>query len=151
MCGARQTRLLKKKKVCNQKMRGITIKVRSLSLPPAAILQIYMEDVMAKSNATRESKEKLIEDFHSVISDTEELMRSVSSESGGKAQVLRDKIEQNLKHAKEYLQDFEESVVDKSRVAARMTDEYVHENAWRTVGLAIGLGVVIGLLLRNRD
>lgn len=150
MCGARQTRLLKKKKVCNQKMRGITIKVRSLSLPPAAILQIYMEDVMAKSNA-RESKEKLIEDFHSVISDTEELMRSVSSESGGKAQVLRDKIEQNLKHAKEYLQDFEESVVDKSRVAARMTDEYVHENAWRTVGLAIGLGVVIGLLLRNRD
>ena len=150
MCGARQTRLLKKKTVCNQKMRGITIKVRSLSLPPAAILQIYMEDVMAKSNA-RESKEKLIEDFHSVISDTEELMRSVSSESGGKAQVLRDKIEQNLKHAKEYLQDFEESVVDKSRVAARMTDEYVHENAWRTVGLAIGLGVVIGLLLRNRD
>lgn len=150
MCGARQTRLLKKKKVCNQKMRGITIKVRSLSLPPAAILQIYMEDVMAKSNA-RENKEKLIEDFHSVISDTEELMRSVSSESGGKAQVLRDKIEQNLKHAKEYLQDFEESVVDKSRVAARMTDEYVHENAWRTVGLAIGLGVVIGLLLRNRD
>ena len=150
MCGARQTRLLKKKKVCNQKMRGITIKVRSLSLPPAAILQIYMEDVMAKSNA-RESKEKLIEDFHSVISDPEELMRSVSSESGGKAQVLRDKIEQNLKHAKEYLQDFEESVVDKSRVAARMTDEYVHENAWRTVGLAIGLGVVIGLLLRNRD
>ena len=104
---------------------------------------------MAKS--TRESKEKLIEDFHSVISDTEELMRSVSNESGGKAQVLRDKIEQNLKHAKEYLQDFEESVVDKSRVAARMTDEYVHENAWRTVGLAIGLGVVIGLLLRNRD
>jgi ElaB/YqjD/DUF883 family membrane-anchored ribosome-binding protein len=107
-----------------------------------------MEDVMAKSTA---SKEKLIEDFHSVISDTEELMRSVSSESGGKAQVLRDKIEQNLKHAKEYLQDFEESVVDKSKVAARMTDEYVHENAWRTVGLAIGLGIVIGLLLRNRD
>ncbi|MEO8767152.1 MAG: DUF883 family protein [Nitrosospira sp.] len=105
---------------------------------------------MAKS-ITRGSKEKLIEDFHSVISDTEELMRSVSSEGGGKAQALREKIDQNLKHAKEYLQDFEESVVDKSRVAARMTDEYVHENAWRTVGLAIGVGVVIGLLLRNRD
>lgn len=105
---------------------------------------------MAKS-ITRGSKEKLIEDFHSVISDTEELMRSVSSEGGGKAQALREKIDQNLKHAKEYLQDFEESVVDKSRVAARITDEYVHENAWRTVGLAIGVGVVIGLLLRNRD
>lgn len=99
----------------------------------------------------RESKEKLIEDFHSVINDTEELMRSVSSESGSKAEVLRDKIEQNLTHAKEYLQDFEDSIVDKSKIAARITDEYVHENAWRTVGMAIGLGVLIGLLLRNRD
>ncbi len=115
-----------------------------------AILFFYMEDAMGKYTA-RESKEKLIEDFHSVINDTEELMRSVSSESGGKAEVLRDKIEQNLTHAKEYLQDFEDSIVDKSKIAARITDEYVHENAWRTVGLAIGLGVLIGLLLRNRD
>jgi ElaB/YqjD/DUF883 family membrane-anchored ribosome-binding protein len=107
-----------------------------------------MEDAMAKARA---SKDKLIEDFHSVISDTEELMRSVSSESGGKAQALRTKLEQNLQHVKGYLQDFEESVVDKSKVAARVTDDYVHENAWQTVGLAIGLGVVIGLLLRNRD
>jgi ElaB/YqjD/DUF883 family membrane-anchored ribosome-binding protein len=114
----------------------------------AARLIIFMEDVMAKARA---SKEKLIEDFHSVISDTEELMRSVSSESGGKAQALRTKLEQNLQHVKGYLQDFEESVVDKSKVAARVTDDYVHENAWQTVGLAIGLGVVIGLLLRNRD
>lgn len=115
-----------------------------------AILFFYMEDAMGKYTA-RESKEKLIEDFHSVINDTEELMRSVSSESGGKAEVLRDKIEQNLTHAKEYLQDFEDSIVDKSKIAARITDEYVHENAWRTVGLAIGLGVLIGLLLKNRD
>lgn len=102
-------------------------------------------------SAARENKEKLIKDFHSVITDTEELMKSVSSESGGKAQALRDKIEQNLDLAKEYLQDFENSVVDKSRNAARITDDYVHENAWRTVGIAIGLGVLIGLLIRNND
>ncbi|MDN5882771.1 MAG: DUF883 family protein [Nitrosospira sp.] len=102
-------------------------------------------------SATKEGKDKLIEDFHSVINDTEELMRSVSSESGGKAQALRARIDENLNLAKDYLEDFEDSVVDKSRNAARITDEYVHENAWRTVGLAIGLGVVIGLLIRNRD
>lgn len=105
---------------------------------------------MARSVA-RESKEKLIKDFHSVITDTEELMKSVSSESGGKVQVLRDKIQQNLNLAQGYLEDFENSVVDKSRNAARITDDYVHENAWRTVGVAIGLGVLIGLLIRNRD
>lgn len=99
----------------------------------------------------RESKEKLIKDFQSVIADTEELMKFVSNESGGKAEALRDKIGQNLKVAKEYLHNIEDTVVDKSRVAARVTDEYVHENAWRTIGLAIAVGILVGLLVKSRD
>ncbi|HEU4855204.1 MAG TPA: DUF883 family protein [Nitrosospira sp.] len=103
------------------------------------------------ARTARESKEKLVKDFQSVIADTEELMKFVSNESGGKAQALRDKLDRNLKLAKDYLHDVEGSVVDKSRVAARVTDEYVHENAWRTVGLAIGVGILIGFLIRDRD
>ena len=99
----------------------------------------------------KRSRDKLIEDFHSVIADTEELMKSVSSDSEGKAGALREKIGQNLNLAKEYLQDFEGTVVDKSKVAARITDEYVHENAWRTIGIAVGIGLIIGLLIRDRD
>ena len=105
-----------------------------------------MEDVMAKT-----ATEKLLDDFHSVISETEELMKSVSNESGGKAQALRTKIEDNLKQAREYLHDFEGTVMDKSRIAARKTDAYVHENAWSTVGIAVGIGILIGLLMRERD
>jgi ElaB/YqjD/DUF883 family membrane-anchored ribosome-binding protein len=78
-------------------------------------------------------------------------MKSVSNENGGKSQALRDKIEDNLKQAREYLHDFEGAVVDKSKVAARKTDEYVHENAWSTVGIAVGIGILIGLLMRDRD
>jgi ElaB/YqjD/DUF883 family membrane-anchored ribosome-binding protein len=96
-------------------------------------------------------RNKLIDDFHSVIADTEELMKSVSSDGEGKAGALREKIDQNLKLAREYLQDFEGTVVDKSKVAARITDEYVHENAWRTIGIAVGIGLIIGLLIRDRD
>lgn len=112
-------------------------------------LSTCLEDVMAKT--AKETKEKLIKDFRSVISDTEELMKFVSNEGGGKAQALREKIDDNLKGAKEYLQNIEGAVVDKSRVAARVTDDYVHENAWRTIGLAVGVGILIGLLMRDRE
>jgi ElaB/YqjD/DUF883 family membrane-anchored ribosome-binding protein len=104
---------------------------------------------MARVN--KENKDKLIKDFHSVLSDTEELMKSVSNESGGTAQALRTKVEQNLKQAKEYLEDFEDSIIDKSKTAARATDEYVHENAWQTIGLAVGIGILIGYLISDRD
>jgi ElaB/YqjD/DUF883 family membrane-anchored ribosome-binding protein len=110
------------------------------------ITSTFMEDVMAKT-----AREKLLDDFHAVISDTEDLMKSVSNESGGKSQDLRDRIEGNLKQAREYLHDFEGAVVDKSKVAAQKTDEYVHENAWRTIGIAVGIGILIGLLMRGRD
>ncbi|MCC2682543.1 MAG: Protein of unknown function ElaB [Nitrosospira multiformis] len=99
----------------------------------------------------RGSKEKLIKDFRSVIADTEELMKLVSNEGGGKAEMLRDKLNQNLSVAKEYLHNFEDVVMDKSRVAARATDEYVHENAWQTVGLAIAVGILVGYLISPRD
>jgi ElaB/YqjD/DUF883 family membrane-anchored ribosome-binding protein len=112
--------------------------------------RIHLEGIMDRSAAKR-GRDKLIEDFHSVIADTEELMKSVSSDGEGKALALREKIDQNLKLAKEYLQDFEGTVVDKSKVAARITDEYVHENAWRTIGIAVGIGLIIGLLIRDRD
>src|SRR5688500_9555454 len=104
---------------------------------------------MARS--TRDSKEKLIRDFQSVIADTEELMKLVSGESGSRAEALRDKLDQNLKRAKEYLYNLEDVVVDRSKAAARVTDEYVHENAWQTVGLAIGIGLLLGYLLRPDD
>jgi ElaB/YqjD/DUF883 family membrane-anchored ribosome-binding protein len=99
----------------------------------------------------KENKDKLIKDFHSVLADTEELMKSVSNESGGTTQALRTKIEQNLQQAKEYLEDFEDSIIDKSKTAARATDEYVHENAWQTIGLAVGIGILIGYLISDRD
>ena len=81
----------------------------------------------------RETKEKLVNDFQSVIADTEELMKFVSNESGGKAQALRDKLDRNLKLAKDYLHDVEGSVVDKSRVAAKVTDEY-YESSFGVTG-----------------
>lgn len=99
----------------------------------------------------KSAKDKLLADFQEVIADTEELMKSVSGDNGGKTQAVRDKIQQNLKQAKGYLQDIEETVVDKSKVAAKVTDDYVHENAWQTVGIAIGLGILIGMLFRSRD
>jgi ElaB/YqjD/DUF883 family membrane-anchored ribosome-binding protein len=38
----------------------------------------------------------------------------------------------------------------KTKEAARATDVYVHENPWRAIGAAAGVGLVIGLLIGRR-
>lgn len=97
-----------------------------------------------------DSKEKLIDDFNGVVSEAEQLLRSVASESNDKTHELLDKLERNLRIAKERVVDFQDVAVEKTKAAARATDDYVHEHPWKSLGVAAALGVVVGLLLNRR-
>ena len=100
------------------------------------------------------TKDRLVEDFNAVISDTEQLLKSVAAGGGEKATALRATIEQNLKAAKDRLQGLEEAATARARAAAKATDNYVHGHPWQSVGVAAGVagivGIVIGLLLNRR-
>jgi ElaB/YqjD/DUF883 family membrane-anchored ribosome-binding protein len=44
----------------------------------------------------------------------------------------------------------EQAALVKAKAAAEATDTYVHENPWQAVGIAAGVGLVIGLLIGRR-
>ena len=96
------------------------------------------------------TKEKLAQDLKIVISDAEDLLRATASQAGEKVSAAREKIEESLRRAKLKLADVEDVIVDTGKQAARATDEYVHDNPWRAVGIAAGIGFVIGLLIGRR-
>lgn len=98
---------------------------------------------------TAVSKDKLVQDLKVVIADAEELLRATASQAGEKAVIAREKIQDSLHKAKIKLAEAEEVVVDKTKQAARATDEYVHEHPWKAVGAAAGIGLIIGLLIRR--
>jgi ElaB/YqjD/DUF883 family membrane-anchored ribosome-binding protein len=97
------------------------------------------------------TKDKLISDVKVVIADAEELLKATAHEVGEKALVARKKIEDNLKVAKLKLADAEQALIDKTKQAAKVTDQYVHENPWQAVGVAAGVGFLLGLLIGRRD
>ena len=96
------------------------------------------------------SKEKLAQDLKIVISDAEDLLRATASQAGEKVTAAREKIQDSLRRAKLKLADVEDVIIDTSKQAARATDEYVQDNPWRAVGIAAGIGFVIGLLIGRR-
>jgi ElaB/YqjD/DUF883 family membrane-anchored ribosome-binding protein len=103
---------------------------------------------MTPDNAV--SKEKLVQDLKMVIADAEDLLRATASQAGEKAAAAREKIEHSLHRAKLKLSEVEDAILDRSREAARATDEYVHDHPWRAVGIAAGIGFVIGMLIGRR-
>lgn len=96
------------------------------------------------------NKDRLIADMKVVLADTENLLKAAAAATGDKAIELREKAVATLKQASDQLIDLQAVVVEKSRVVARATDDFVHEHPWKTAGIAVGVGFLLGLLV-NRD
>ncbi len=68
---------------------------------------------------------------------------------------IQDKTEDLKNQArdwKESAQQWQQAAMERARNAAQATDDYVHENVWSTVALAVLAGCALGFLLgRSRD
>ena len=76
----------------------------------------------------------------------EELLKTAARNVGS----LADQIEETVNQGKKKLTEMQSALLEKTKYAAQTTDDYVHENPWKAVGLAAGVGLIVGLLLRRR-
>ena len=91
---------------------------------------------------TEVTKDKLIADVKLVIADSEELLRATAGQAGDKIAEIRARTQDRLAAAKIKLAEAEAAVVDKAKQVGRAADDYVHDNPWRSVGVAAGIGFV---------
>ena len=96
------------------------------------------------------NKEKLVSDMKVVVSDAEEILRATAGVAGEKVSELRERIIDRLRDAKVRIADAEEMLVDRTKAAARATDDYVNDNPWRAVGIAAGIGLLVGIIIGRR-
>jgi ElaB/YqjD/DUF883 family membrane-anchored ribosome-binding protein len=94
--------------------------------------------------------QKLVADLRVVIADAEELLRATAGQAGEKIAAARERAQASLSVARAKLADAERVLVDRSKQAAYAADEYVQDNPWTAVGIAAGIGLVIGLLIGRR-
>lgn len=102
------------------------------------------------NDLTQNSKDKLVSDLKVVVTDAEELLRETASVTGEKVSELRSRLRDRLMDAKHKLAEAEEVVMEKTKAAARATDDFVHDKPWKAVGIAAGVGLLVGLLIGRR-
>ena len=94
--------------------------------------------------------DQLVADLKTVMEDAEALLKATSTLTGEKIQEVRARAEESLRNAKVRLSEVEEEAMRRAREVAEAADEYVRENPWQSVGIAAGIGLVVGLLLARR-
>jgi ElaB/YqjD/DUF883 family membrane-anchored ribosome-binding protein len=96
------------------------------------------------------NRDKLVQDMRLVISDAEDLLRATANQAGERIAVARERIQESLQQAKVKLAEAEAMVSERAKQAARYTDDYVHENPWSAIGVAAGIGLLLGILMSRR-
>lgn len=102
------------------------------------------------STQVTEVSEQLNDHFMAAIHDAEALVKATANLGGEKLNEARARAEESLKAVKVRMADARAAVTVKAKAAANATDTYVHENPWEAIGIAAGVGLVIGVLSARR-
>ncbi|HJV72780.1 MAG TPA: DUF883 family protein [Noviherbaspirillum sp.] len=89
-------------------------------------------------------------DMKTLVKDAQDLFREAGLATGEKAEELRTKGLTLLDSAMEKAHEIQTVAVEKGKVAAQSTDEFVHEHPWKAVGIAAGVGLLVGMLISRK-
>ena len=96
---------------------------------------------------TTQATQKLVTDFKVLVADAEDLAKVTANQTGEKIAALRGKIQQTAADLKPRLTEAETALRERSSAAVTSADNYVRAQPWAAVGVAAGIGLIIGLLV----
>ncbi|HEX7970688.1 MAG TPA: DUF883 family protein [Thiobacillus sp.] len=108
------------------------------------------QNLSAETDPSEVTREQLVNDFKIVIADAEALLKATAGQGGEALAAVRAKAQESLAVAKAKMADAQAALLVRTKAAARATDAYVHENPWKAIGAAAGVGLVVGLLIGRR-
>ena len=89
-------------------------------------------------------------DIQNVVTDAQELLKTVQSESESKLAEVRGRVQSQVDSAKQTIGEIQKTVQDGAQLAVKETDTYVRANPWTAVGIGAAVGAVIGYLAGRR-
>ncbi len=92
------------------------------------------------------STEKLLQDLQAVVHDGEELLRAGAQNLSERGMAARERLAAALEVAKETQQKLQERAL----AGAKATDKLIREHPYQSIGVAFGVGMLLGILANRR-
>ena len=98
------------------------------------------------NEATSANKDKLMGDLRVVVSDAQELLRLTADQASEDAAGVRNRLQAKLDEAKADLNHLQNAALLQAKAASHAADEFVHQNPWSSIGIAAGVGLLMGVI-----
>ncbi len=101
---------------------------------------------MRSTSQTSTGSNPLGRDIQNVVSDAQELLKTVQADGQSKLDDMKARLSSQLDTAKQKFGEIQQTVQDGAKVAMSETDAYVRGNPWTSIGIGVAIGAVIGYL-----
>ncbi len=91
-------------------------------------------------------REKMKEDLRVLLRDAEELLKATAGDMSDKAKEARSRLGETLEKAKATCHRLEEKTV----ATAKATDRVIRDHPYESIGIAFGVGLLIGVLVTRK-
>ncbi|MCA1246397.1 YqjD family protein [Massilia sp. MS-15] len=90
-------------------------------------------------------------DLKALVRDAQSMLTAAAALSGDKAEELRSRGMELLDRALGRASRYQDQALEKGRELAHEADIYVKDNPYRTLAVAAGIGVLLGVLLSRKQ
>ena len=99
----------------------------------------------AAKNAAIEAENDLIDELKSVVAQAQDILESTADDQLEKAEIIREKLTEALRE----LNSGVELATQQARSGLEAAEDRIRDNPLAAVGIAAGIGVLVGLILNR--
>jgi len=100
---------------------------------------------------SRMARERVLRDLKALASDSEALLKATAGDLSEKAREARRRVAGALERARETCAELQEQTVASARAAAQKADSSIREHQYESIGIAFGIGVLVGVLVARKQ
>ena len=96
------------------------------------------------------ARERVVADLKMLMRDAEDLLKATAGDVSEKAREARARVSAALEQAKASCQEMQEETISRAKAAAKKADTVIREHPYESIGLAFGIGLLIGVLVGRK-
>jgi ElaB/YqjD/DUF883 family membrane-anchored ribosome-binding protein len=99
---------------------------------------------------TQFARERVLADLRALRHDSEELLKATAGDVSEKAREARARLTAALERSKSTIEELQSQALAGAKAAAKKADAVIREHPYESLGVAFGVGLVIGVLVGRR-
>lgn len=103
-----------------------------------------------ENTTRRDARDRVMADLKTLARDAEDLIRATATDASEAAKDARVRLTAALDRTKKSYQDFQQQSLESAKAGLQKTDDTIRSHPYETVGIALGIGILVGALLRRR-